>query len=263
MTKKIRLDLHLLTKGIVSTRQKAQQLIRAGMVRDISGKLLDKPGQEVYESLELVVKKSPRFVSRGGEKLLKAFEEFPIQVKNKICIDGGISTGGFTDCLLQHGAKKVYGIDVGYGQTAWNIRQDPRVSLHERTNLRTLTAEKLYAPNESWANFVVLDVSFISIELILPSIKYLVNSRDCEVVLLIKPQFEVGRGLVSKGGVVKDKKARAFAVQKVIKAAQENQFQPKGLLESPLIGPAGNHEYLFWASLNEKAEKIDISSVID
>ena len=163
MSQKRRLDLHLLTKGIVSTRQQAQLLIRAGKVRDAAGQLLDKPGQEVPKDLELRVEARPRFVSRGGEKLLAALESFPLEINGRICLDGGISTGGFTDCLLQHGADRVYGIDVGYGQTAWTIRQDPRVVLKERTNIRTLTPELLYKPLDPLPSLVVADLSFISL----------------------------------------------------------------------------------------------------
>ena len=138
MASKQRLDLQLLTRGLAVSRQQAQQLIRAGKVRDGSGQLLDKPGVEVSDDLELQVEQPPRFVSRGGEKLLAGLEAFPIEVEGRVCLDGGISTGGFTDCLLQHGAARVYGVDVGYGQTAWSLRTDERVVLRERTNLRHL-----------------------------------------------------------------------------------------------------------------------------
>ncbi len=144
MTRKVRLDLHLLTQGLASSRQQAQKLIRAGKVRNLDGLLLDKPGQEVSENLKVEVKHPPRFVSRGGEKLNAAMDTFAFKVQGRICLDCGISTGGFTDCLLQRGASRVYGIDVGYGQIAWKLRNDSRVVLKERTNLRNLSSEMLF-----------------------------------------------------------------------------------------------------------------------
>ena len=250
MSQKRRLDLHLLTKGLVPTRQQAQVLIRAGKVRDISGQLLDKPGQEVSKDLEIKVEALPRFVSRGGEKLLAAFQAFPLDIKGKVCLDGGISTGGFTDCLLQHGAERVYGIDVGYGQTAWRIRNDPRVVLKERTNLRTLTSEKLYNPSDPIPSFAVADLSFISLKIILPAIKALISPTNAELVVLVKPQFEVGRELVGKGGVVREPSAHIYALKSVIKASISNNFIPKDVIASPLKGAAGNQEYLLWVGLD-------------
>ena len=246
MPSKHRLDLHLLIKGVVTSRHKAQQLIRAGRVRDSNGKLLDKPGQEVSEDLELKIKEAPRFVSRGGDKLIEAFRKFSLEVTGKICLDGGISTGGFTDCLLQQGAARVYGIDVGYGQIAWRLRNDPRVVLHERTNLRTLTPENLYGPNDPWPNFAVADLSFISLKLVLPVIRSLLNPEHAEAVLLVKPQFEVGRERVGKGGVVKDVAAHVDALHSIIVASSYQNWKAKGLIASPIKGPAGNHEYLLW-----------------
>ena len=240
--------MHLLTKGIVSSRHQAQLLIRAGKVRDINGQLLDKPGQEVSGELQLRVETTPRFVSRGGEKLVAALETFPLEVKGRICLDGGISTGGFTDCLLQHGAQRIYGIDVGYGQTAWSIRQDPRVVLKERTNLRTLTPEMLYSSKDLLPSLAVADLSFISLKIIIPSIKGLMNFNQSEAIFLVKPQFEVGRNLVGKGGIVREAFAHEEALQGVIDEAIRNQFIPKGLIASPIRGAAGNQEYLLWLS---------------
>ncbi len=251
MSQKRRLDLHLLTKGLVISRQKAQQMIRAGKVSDKNGRILDKPGQEVSVDLEVQVKESPRFVSRGGVKLLFALQNFSIKVTGRICLDGGISTGGFTDCLLQHGAERVYGIDVGYGQTAWSLRNDTRVILRERTNLRTLNASQLYGPNDPYPDLAVADLSFISLKLVLPSIKCLLRQKKSEALLLVKPQFEVGRELVGKGGIVRDPKAHAAALKMVINCAIEQNWQPKGLVASPITGAAGNHEYLLWLGLNQ------------
>ena len=246
MAQKTRLDQHLLTLGLVPTRQQAQQLIRAGKVRDASGLLLDKPGHQVAADLVVRVEQPPRFVSRGGEKLLGALEAFPIEVEGRVCLDGGISTGGFTDCLLQHGASKVYGIDVGYGQTAWSLRTDPRVVLKERTNLRRLTAEELYGPEDPRPDLAVADVSFISLALVMPAIKALLGFNVAEALLLVKPQFEVGKYRVGKGGVVRDPAAHRDALHGVIAAASDLGWGAYGVVGSPITGPAGNHEYLLW-----------------
>ncbi len=246
MPRKLRLDVHLLNKGLASSREKAQKLIRAGHVRDLNGHLLDKPGQEVSEEIVLRIKERPRFVSRGGEKLIEAFRAFEINVDGKVCLDGGISTGGFTDCLLQQGASRVYGVDVGYGQIAWSLRNDPRVVLRERTNLRNLTPELLYRPDDPWATFAVADLSFISLRKVLPAIRSLVHSDQAEALLLVKPQFEVGPERVGKGGVVRDGLAHVEAIKAVISSASKYNWYPQGLIPSPITGPAGNHEYLLW-----------------
>lgn len=245
MAGKQRLDQHLVALGLAASRQQAQQLIRAGRVRS-GDRVLDKPGQEVAPELVPEVEQPPRFVSRGGEKLVAALETFPLQVQGRVCLDGGISTGGFSDCLLQHGAERVYGIDVGYGQTAWSLRTDPRVVLRERTNLRRLTPEELYGPDDPWPDLAVADVSFISLALVLPALRALLQPSGAEAVLLVKPQFEVGRERVGKGGVVRDPVAHAEAIRAVIAAAAALDLWPRGLIASPLTGPAGNHEYLLW-----------------
>ena len=269
MARKRRLDLHLLTLGLASSRQQAQRLIRAGKVRDVHGQRLEKPGQEVAEELLLQVEQPPRFVSRGGEKLLGALNAFPIEVNGRVCIDGGISTGGFTDCLLQHGASRVYGIDVGYGQTAWSLRTDERVVLRERTNLRRLTAEDLYGDEDQRPTLAVADVSFISLSLVLPALRGLMSTeglggKDCEAIVLVKPQFEVGRQRVGKGGVVRDPAAHIDAITDVIEAAQPLGWKPTGLVASPLTGPAGNHEYLLWltSSVDQEFANTSIDKVV-
>ena len=244
MARKERLDRRLVDLGLVASRQQAQQLIRAGRVRG-GGEVLDKPGTEVADSLALEVERPPRFVSRGGEKLEGALAALPIRVEGRVCLDGGISTGGFTDCLLQHGALRVYGIDVGYGQTAWSLRTDERVVLRERTNLRHLTPEALYGEGDPWPDLAVADVSFISLTRVLPALRALLVPTG-EALLLVKPQFEVGRQRVGKGGVVRDPAAHADAIASVISAARELAWHPAGLVASPLTGPAGNHEYLLW-----------------
>ena len=247
MARRQRLDVVLLNRGLVVSRQQAQQLIRAGRVRS-AGRVLDKPGSEVDPDLPLELEVPPRFVSRGGEKLVAALEQLPIRVEGRVCLDGGISTGGFSDCLLQHGAARIYGIDVGYGQTAWKLRTDPRLVLRERTNLRHLTPEQLYGPDDPWPDLAVADVSFISLTRVLPALRALLRpaANGVEAVLLVKPQFEVGRERVGKGGVVRDPLAHRDAVTAVIAAAASLGWQAVGLVGSPITGPAGNHEYLLW-----------------
>ncbi len=257
MAPRQRLDLELVARGLAVSRQQAQQLIRSGRVRS-GDRVLDKPGVDVATELALAVEQPPRFVSRGGEKLVAALEQLPIQVAGRVCLDGGISTGGFTDCLLQHGARRVYGIDVGYGQTAWSLRTDPRVVLRERTNLRHLTPADLYEPGDPWPDLAVADVSFISLTRVLPALGALLRpaitaldgpdpaGSGVEALLLVKPQFEVGRARVGKGGVVRDPAAHVDAIETVLAAALAQGWQAAGLLASPLTGPAGNHEYLLW-----------------
>ncbi len=249
MAKKHRLDVHLLTKGYAPSREQAQKLIRAGKVRDFVGNILDKPGQEVSKDLALKVKCPPKFVSRGGEKLEGALEAFPINIKGRVCLDAGISTGGFTDCLLQRGASLVYGIDVGYGQIDWSLRNDPRVILKERTNIRSLKSFDLYGLEDPYPNLAVADLSFISLRLVLPAIKSLLSSKDPEALVLVKPQFEVGRERVGKGGVVRDKKSHIDALASIINFSELEGWKIKGIIASPLTGPAGNHEYLLWLGI--------------
>ena len=256
MIKKSRLDLYLIYKGLCETRQKAQGLILAGKVKDINGKIFDKPGQQVLIGTEFIIESEPQFVSRGGEKLLEAFKKLKINVKDRVCIDAGISTGGFTDCLLQQGAKMVYGIDVGYGQTAWKIRKNPKVKLFERSNIRNLKPLDIYSEESLLPNFVVADLSFISLKLVLQPINNLLSGDFIEGIFLIKPQFEVGKDRVSKGGVVRKAEYHIEAIESVINAAEQMQWNIQGLVASPLVGPAGNHEYLAWMS------KVGISNPI-
>jgi 23S rRNA (cytidine1920-2'-O)/16S rRNA (cytidine1409-2'-O)-methyltransferase len=246
MGRRQRLDQELVARGLAASRQQAQQLIRAGRVR-LGDRVLDKPGTEVLPEAELHVQQSPRFVSRGGEKLLQALATFPLEVRDRVCLDGGISTGGFSDCLLQHGAERVYGIDVGYGQTAWSLRCDPRLVLRERTNLRHLVAADLYGPADPWPDLAVADVSFISLALVLPALLGLLRPEAAwDLLLLVKPQFEVGKARVGKGGVVRDPAAHCDAIAGVVGAAAALGLEAWGLVASPLTGPAGNHEYLLW-----------------
>ena len=249
MARKQRLDLVLVDRGLALSRQQAQQLIRAGRVRS-GDRVLDKPGLDVLPDVALEVQQPQRYVSRGGEKLDAALDAFPIPITGRVCVDGGISTGGFSDCLLQRGAARVYGIDVGYGQTAWSLRSDPRVILRERTNLRHLTPAELYGPDDVQADLAVADVSFISLALVLPALLGLLqpaeDNSSVDLVVLVKPQFEVGKARVGKGGVVRDPAAHRDAITGVVEAAEALGLEASGLVASPLTGPAGNHEYLLW-----------------
>ncbi len=252
MIEKSRLDLYLLKKGLCQTRQKAQGIILAGKVKDVNGKIFDKPGQQVKVGTEFYIESEPQFVSRGGEKLLEAFKKLDINVKDKVCIDAGISTGGFTDCLLQQGAKMVYGVDVGYGQTAWEIRNNPKVRLFERSNIRNLKPIDLCSRDNLLPNFVVADLSFISLKLVFEPINNLLSGNFIEGIFLIKPQFEVGKDRVCKGGVVRKAQYHIEAIESVINTAEELKWKIKGLIASPLVGPAGNHEYLAWMTKSGK-----------
>ncbi len=243
MTKQ-RLDTLLVERELCETRQMAQRLIRAGEVL-VNQQVIDKPGTVVDTTATIQVKARSPYVSRGGEKLAKALATFPIQVRDRICLDGGISTGGFTDCLLQAGAAQVYGVDVGYGQVAWSLRNDSRVILKERTNLRHLSPQDLYGSELPAADLGVVDVSFISLTKVLPALWQLLREPR-EVILLVKPQFEVGRAQVGKNGVVRDVQAKAEAIAQVLETAQAIGWGYAGLTWSPLIGPAGNIEFLLW-----------------
>ncbi len=249
---KQRLDALLVERNLCDSRQQAQRLIRAGEVM-VNQQVIDKPGTEIDPIAEIQVKARSPYVSRGGEKLAKALTEFAIPVADRICLDGGISTGGFTDCLLKAGAQQVYGIDVGYGQVAWELRQDPRVILRERTNIRHLKPEDLYESDRPYPDLGVVDVSFISLTKVLPALWELLQSPR-EVVLLVKPQFEVGREKVGKKGVVREVKDQADAIVQVCEAAQSLGWQFCGLTWSPLVGPAGNIEYLLWLQMQSDRE---------
>lgn len=259
---KTRLDIKLVQLGLVSGRDKAKAIIMAGIVY-VNGQKADKAGTEVLDEDKIELRgETLRYVSRGGLKLEKAFESFPIQVQNAICMDIGASTGGFTDCMLQNGAKKVYAIDVGYGQLAWKLRTDERVVNLERTNFRHVTKEQVTDP----VNFASVDVSFISLTLILPA-AYPLLSDDGEMICLIKPQFEAGKGFVGKKGVVKDSQIHQDTIVKVINFAVETGFSVLGLTFSPVKGPEGNIEYLVYLK-KELSPRLEIdpemiSSVVE
>ena len=248
----MRLDQLLVERGLAPSRQQAQRLIRAGRVRS-GARILDKPGQATRCGLTLQVQQQARFVSRGGEKLLGAIRAFGLQVAGRTALDAGISTGGFTDCLLQQGCRRIYGVDVGYGQVAWRLRQDPRLVLKERCNLRYLTPAMLYGPDDVWADLAVADLSFISLGLVLPALKALLKPPR-EAAVLVKPQFEVGRGLVGRGGVVRDAQAQVSAIKAVQAKADHLNWRAMGLAPSPVKGAAGNQEYWLHLVQPDKGE---------
>ncbi|MGD2178544.1 MAG: TlyA family RNA methyltransferase [Anaerolineae bacterium] len=244
MTKK-RLDVLMAEQELTESRNRAQRLIRAGEVR-VDGQLIDKPSTEVPVDAEITLEAKPPFVSRGGEKLEAALERFGIDVADAVVADVGASTGGFTDCLLRRGAHGVYAIDAGYGQLHWDLRNDPRVVVMERTNARYL--DSLPEP----LDLVTVDVSFISLALILPkAVGWL--SRHGDIVALIKPQFEAGPKDVEKGGVVRDPQVHRRVLEDVLSAAGELGLHLRGLMPSPLRGPAGNVEFLAWWTLGGPA----------
>ena len=239
--KKERLDVFLTEQGFFESRSKAQAVIMAGEVL-VNDQKIDKPGTMVKPDAKITLlgKKMP-FVSRGGYKLDKSLKVFPISLEGKVVADLGASTGGFTDCALQHGASRVYAIDVGYGQLAWKLRQDPRVVNMERTNVRFLEADSLGEP----VDVFTIDVAFISLDKVLPS-AYKILKSDGFGIALIKPQFEAGREKVGKKGVVRDPAVHLEVIEKVIAQARELGFVARGLDFSPIRGPEGNIEYLFY-----------------
>lgn len=249
MQKKTRLDVAVFEQGYATSREKAKALIMAGIVY-VNNQKVDKAGFELKEGDVLEVRgKTLQYVSRGGLKLEKAMQEFPITLEGKVCMDVGASTGGFTDCMLQNGAVKVYSVDVGYGQLAWKLRIDERVVNLERTNFRYATREQI--PDE--IDFASVDVSFISLKHILPNLNTLL-APDGQAVCLIKPQFEAGKEKVGKKGVVRDLNVHLEVVENVINLAVENGFSVMGLQFSPIKGPEGNIEYLIY--LNKSANPI-------
>ena len=251
-SKKERLDILLVEKGIFPTREKAKSAIMAGEVL-VEGERVNKSGQRIKaESNISVIKKETAYVSRGGEKLEKALKVFNVNVKGKRVIDVGASTGGFTDCLLKFGAKKVYCIDVGYGQIAWKLQKDNRVAVIDRTNIRYLTADKF---NDLF-ELATIDVSFISLDKVLPAVYSLIKERG-EVVALIKPQFEAGREFIQKGGLVKRVEVHQMVIERVSEKAQEMGFSIHGLTFSPLKKTSGNIEYLIYLVKNSGKDKIN------
>ena len=239
MSEKKRLDVALVERGLIGSRERAKTTIMSGNVY-VNGQKADKAGMQVAEKDRVEVRgETLPFVSRGGLKLEKALDEFKIEVKGVHAIDAGASTGGFTDCMLQRGAEKVYAVDVGYGQLAWPIRNDPRVVCMERTNIRYVTREQI----QEALDFAVIDVSFISLKLVLTPIRALLADHG-KVVCLIKPQFEAGRDKVGKKGVVRDPEIHREVLYKFLDNAYDAGFSVEGLTFSPITGPEGNIEYL-------------------
>lgn len=260
-TNKTRLDIAVFERGLAPSREKAKALIMAGVVY-VNNQKSDKAGKDVKDEDIIEVRGNTlKYVSRGGLKLEKAMECFPIELNDRICMDVGASTGGFTDCMLMNGAKKVYSVDVGYGQLAWKLRTDERVVNLERTNFRYATREQI--PDE--IDFSSVDVSFISLKHILPNLSMLLN-KNGSAVCLIKPQFEAGREKVGKKGVVSDLSTHLEVVEKVISLAIENGFSVKGLEFSPIKGPEGNIEYLIYlVKSNEPTvdSSVDASALVN
>jgi 23S rRNA (cytidine1920-2'-O)/16S rRNA (cytidine1409-2'-O)-methyltransferase len=237
---KVRLDRLLVERGLAESREKAQALIMAGEVR-VDGQKAAKPGHTVSADCTVEVTARPPYVSRGGLKLAAALREFAIDVAGKVCLDIGASTGGFTDCLLQAGASRVYALDVGSGQLAWSLRTDPRVVVIENANARELSAAAIGDP----ADVITCDVSFISVTLILPAAVPLLRPGG-QMVILIKPQFEVGKGQVGKGGIVREPELHRAACERVTQAVQGFGFET-AIMDSPILGAEGNKEFLLYA----------------
>jgi 23S rRNA (cytidine1920-2'-O)/16S rRNA (cytidine1409-2'-O)-methyltransferase len=260
---KVRLDVLLVERGLAESRAKAQALIMAGQVR-LADQVMLKPATAVPSDSVLTVDSGPRFVSRGGEKLEAALEAFAIDVADRVCADVGASTGGFTDCLLQRGAAKVYAIDVGKGILHWKLRNDPRVVVMEQTNARFV--ESLPEP----VSLVTVDASFISLKLLLPVVRKWIAASpsppsplpEGELIALIKPQYEAGKNDVSRGdGVIRDPEVHRQVLLDVLGFAQKEGFQIWGLIKSPLLGPKGNAEFLVW--LGEENGEVDITGLVD
>ena len=258
---KERLDVLLVNRGLAPSREKAKTMIMEGNVF-VNNNREDKAGSTFPEDCQIEVRgKTLQYVSRGGLKLEKAMTHFGITLEGKICMDIGASTGGFTDCMLQNGASKVYAVDVGYGQFAWKLRQDERVVCMEKTNIRYVTPEQI----GDALDFASVDVSFISLTKVLGPAKELLK-EDGQMVCLIKPQFEAGREKVGKKGVVRDKSVHEEVIEKVISFALETGFSIYNLEYSPIKGPEGNIEYLVYIGRSEepkKEESVDIHAVVE
>lgn len=254
---KKRLDLVLTELGLCESRERAKATIMSGVVY-VDGQKSDKPGMPVSDTAKIEVRaQTLQYVSRGGLKLEKALDHFAVSPEGRICVDCGASTGGFTDCLLKRGAVKVYAIDVGYGQLAWSLRNDPRVVSMERTNIRYVTHEQV----PDCPTLAVIDVSFISLRLVLPAVRGLL-AGDGEVVCLIKPQFEAGRENVGKKGVVRDAGIHEEVLRTFMADAAAAGFSVRALTFSPIKGPEGNIEFLGYLGLDGEPAQIDIPGVV-
>lgn len=262
--KKERLDKILVDLGYFDNKSKASAAIMSGNVK-INDEVITKSGFQIdpAKKLEIEIKSMP-YVSRGGFKLEKALKTFDVNVKDRICFDAGASTGGFTDCLLQNGAKKVYAVDVGYGQLAWKIRNDERVKTIEKTNIRTCSFEEIYSENDEIANLLVMDVSFISIEKVLPNLKKLLNPDFQEFICLIKPQFEAGKSEVDKGaGVITDKNVHFDVINNVIAFVKILNYKVLDLTFSSIKGPSGNIEYLIHFASKGDTKEFSVENFVN
>jgi len=261
--KKERLDKILVDLGFFENKSKASAAILAGNVM-IGTEVVTKAGFQLNPEKEYEFKvKSMPYVSRGGFKLKKALDSFDISVKDRICFDAGASTGGFTDCLLQNGAAFVYAVDVGYGQLDWKIRSSEKVKTIEKTNLKICTYDDIYSKEEMPADLLVSDLSFISLTKVLPNLKRLLAPESHEMICLIKPQFEAGKELVEKGGVVRDRKTHETVIENVLKCIKELGYKILGLTYSSIKGPAGNIEYLVWLATSGEESMPDIQDVVN
>ena len=261
--KKERLDKYLTDLGYYETKSKAAAAILAGDVK-INDEYITKAGYQISlaKEYDIVVKTMP-YVSRGGFKLKKALDTFPVNVNDRICLDAGASTGGFTDCLLQNGAQFVYAADVGYGQLDWKIRSDKRVKVIEKTNLKICSYEDIYSENDIVADLLVSDLSFISLTKVLTNLKTLMNPLFHEMICLIKPQFEAGKENVEKGGVVRNPKIHKEVIEKVVEFAKGLNYGIKGLTYSSIKGPSGNIEYLIWLSTDTTCVPLSIEDIVE
>lgn len=260
MAKKERLDVLVVERGLCETREKAQKYIMAGLVL-VNDQKVDKVGTKVAFDSKLRLTGEPLpYASRGGFKLEEAFKSFPISMKDAVVTDLGASTGGFVDCALQNGAKRVYAVDVGYGQLAWKLRTDERVINMEKTNARYLTAEDF----PELMDWITTDVAFISLTKILPA-AYAILKDEGSGVALIKPQFEAGREKIGKNGVVRDPAVHKEVIEKILTFNDSLGFKTLGVVHSPIQGPQGNIEYLYWFTKDQKAESvhIDIDQLVD
>jgi 23S rRNA (cytidine1920-2'-O)/16S rRNA (cytidine1409-2'-O)-methyltransferase len=258
MAKK-RADIILHEKGLVESREKGKRVIMEGSVY-VGEKRVDKPGEYLDETVEIHIRSNPLpYVSRGGLKLEKAMAEFGIDLEGSVCMDMGASTGGFTDCMLQSGAKKVYAVDVGYGQLDWRLRNDPRVVVMERTNIRYMENDSI----EDRLDFISIDVSFISLKHILPVASAFLKENG-KIAALVKPQFEAGRDKVGKKGIVRDRAVHKEVIQAVIGYGKQSGLYPEGLTFSPITGTTGNIEFLMCLSKNNmELTELEIEKVLD
>lgn len=253
--RRARLDVLVHQRGLSSSVEEARRLVLAGQV-SVDGKVVDKVGTQVEQQAEIEIRRGPRYVSRGGLKLETALDVFGIRPRGWTAADVGASTGGFTDCLLQRGVARIYAIDVGYGQLAWKLRQDPRVVVMERINARSLSRLP------ELVDLVTIDVSFISLRLVLPQVRRWLSPGG-QVIALIKPQFEAERSQVGRGGIVRDARAHRAALLGVLEWAVENGWVLSGLIRSPIKGSKGNVEFLAWLSIDAEMPAISLGRAIE